>query len=319
MIFDRSEHVSSLDAIQESIDSISPGSANRTGHTCINVIHNEFIFIEGSMEIPHIPVKELDMASSASIVEALASFIPEYLSGHKIPEKRIPSADQHMLHFTRRFPGKIMDFNHIFKADLKFAGDPSGIIEKGNPDFYPSFLTDRIYYKSRLIPESSLHRGDDSGPVDPVRIHDTRVVESDQFFHTFAMFEDLNERELTGKFYEHLDRELFGISPELYPFVVYDYFTACFNVLNPVQKEIEAAVSVFEPLFLYLYSRFHNIKKITTAEAVESAFGDLLSFEGPQLEMTDHFRERLKEYFSRWKLVHDDEMMLRGWWRFETE
>jgi hypothetical protein len=144
-------------------------------------------------------------------------------------------------------------------------------------------------------------------------------VDSDHYRHTNAIFDETQEKELTKKIYAHLERELFSISPELYPFLVYDYFTACFSVPEPDREGIAAAMGIFEPLFLFIYSRFRNIGDLANAEALSAAFGELLEFRDGRLMMTDGFRAALKRYFSRWKLTRDADMMLKGWWRFTTD
>jgi hypothetical protein len=110
--------------IQALIDAIGDSAVNRTGNTCINIIHNEFVFLEEPFTVPRISVKELDTATSWLIAGNLVKSIPRFLAGHTFLEKRVPAADQHMMHFTRRLHGRVMDFTHLFKADMKFGGDP---------------------------------------------------------------------------------------------------------------------------------------------------------------------------------------------------
>jgi hypothetical protein len=295
---------------QNIFDSIDPKAVNLTDSTYINIICNEFIRIKGSMVIPKIPAKELSVADSGEIIASLASFIPEFLRGHSVPYRRIPPAEQHFLHFTRLFHGRLLDFRHIFKADLKFAGNPDGIIEKGTSDFYPSFRTDRIYYKSRLIPEMPQTK-----TFSPVRIMDTGAVMSDDFFFTSTIFEDINKDKLTLEICGKLP-EIFTISPKLYPFVVYDYFTACLNVLNPTEEKLDEAVSIFEPLFLFIYSRFKDINLLADIDKIREYFADFFEPNMDELQLTQSFVQKLKDYFSRFNLIQNEEMALLGWRQF---
>ncbi|PKL38563.1 MAG: hypothetical protein CVV44_11825 [Spirochaetae bacterium HGW-Spirochaetae-1] len=312
----RHDKDSPIDAMGKILQGIAPGAENRTGDTYINAIRNEFMTFDGTITVPRIPVKELDMATSLDLVRDLVPFIPEFLRDHTVLEKRNPPAEQHHIHLVRKLRGKVMDFTHIFKLDFKFGGDTSTIIERGTSDWYPSYTTGRIYYKSRLIPENSVHRHESTALIRPIRIRDANEVESDQFFHTFAIFEDLNERELTRELLGKIDGEIFPVSPEIYPFIVYDYFSACLNILYPDGAALTEAVRIYEPLFIYIYSRFRNIRGLINMNSVMDQFSEELTTDGQDLAMTDAFREQLKNYFSRFSISRDDDMMVRGWWKF---
>jgi hypothetical protein len=294
------------------VNPVPPDAANETGDIYINSIHNEFIFINGVIEIPKIPVKELDVASAGGIINSIASFIPEFLARHEIPPKRIPPADQHFLHFTQTFRGRLVDFRHLFKIDLKFSGNPDGIIEKGNSSFYPSYRTDRIYYKSRLIPISP-----SSGEFSPIKIMDRGTLTSDGNIFTSTIFEDINKNKFSIEICEKLPAKTFAISPKLYPFLIYDYFTVCLNVLSPTEKNIIEAVSIFEPLFFFIYSQFKDISALAGMEEIQEHFGDFLELGQQGLVLSEAFTEKLRNYFSRFILVQDDEMAVKRWRKFE--
>ena len=295
-------------SVQGILDSIQPDALNNVGDIYVNAIYNEFIFIKGTIEIPKIPVKELNVADSGEILRSIIPFIPEFLVRHKIPLKRIPPADQHFLHFTRVFHGRLINFRHIFKIDLKFSGNPDGIIEKGNTSFYPSYRTDRIYYKSRLIPEKA-----SSDTFSPLRLAERRDFVSDDNLFTSTFFEDINRSELSLEICEKLPMEIFAVSPKLYPFLVYDYFTACLNVLSPTEKNIHDAILIFEPLFFFIYSRFKDINELTTIEEIHKNFDDCFEPDTTELVLTESFIKKLKGYFSNPILVQNEEMAIKGW------
>ena len=264
------------------------------------------------MEIPKIPVKELNVADSGNIISSIVSFIPEFLVHHKIPPKRIPPADQHFLHFARVFKGRLINFRHLFKADLKFSGNPDGIIEKGSSSFYPSYRTDRIYYKSRLIPESPL-----SDTFSPLRLVEQRNFMSDDVFFTVTLFEDVDRSKLSLEICEKLPPETFSISPKLYSFLVYDYFTACLNVLSPTEKNIHEAILIFEPLFFFIYSNFRDVNELASMEEIRKFFGDCFETDTAELVLSKTFTEKLKRYFSSFIFVQDEEMAIKGWRKFQ--
>lgn len=279
----------------------------------INVIHNEFMAFDGTVDIPRLPVSEIDAAASRVILERLSPFIGSILSGHIVLEKPNPPSEQHSIHLVKKFQGRLLPFCHMMKLDMKFSGDPAGIIERGNSDFYPSYRTDRVYYKSRMIPLSSWT---DDGRFLPLRIHDTAGVESDLYFHTYAMFDDINRKELTDELCEIAGNDLFPLSTTLYPFLVFDYFTACLNIPEPVEEELEMALDLFEPLFLYIFAAQKDVTQIASAESIASIFPDRLLIRDGSLVLSEKFRLDLKSYFGRKKLVRDDTLALRGWWKF---
>ncbi len=311
--------VKAADEIQEIINAIPSNIENPEGEKHINIIHNEFLTFPGKISIPRIPVTELNHTQGLEIIKNLAPKIPEYLKNHRFLKIRIPAAEQHSLHFHQKIEGKCIDFSHMFKIDFKFGGNPENITKRGNSDYYPAFDTDRIYYKSKLIPESTIHRLDEKIIMDPIRIKEADEVDSDQFFHTFAIFDEADRGKVTEIFYQMLElpEGTLGISPALYPFIDYDYFTACFNVLNPTPHEIARAVEIFEPLFLLLYGKLRNIKNIVNSEAIQDFYGHLLRIKGTIINPTDQFNDILRDYFTRYKLVRNDDMVIKGWWKFE--
>jgi len=301
--------------IQKILDSISPREKNKTGDVYLNIIQNEFIKIDGRIDIPKIPVKELDYPLSAVIVEKLSPFIPEFLYGSKLLERRIPPSEQHYLQFVKSVRGRAVEFTHMFKIDLKFGGDSSAIIEKGGTEFYPSFFTDRIYYKSRLVPGA--FKPDQSlNDLNTLRLMDANRVDSEGFFYSFAVFEDIRVRETSKRLSDLLRSGIFKISTDIYPFVVYDYFTGCLNIPFPSYDQIEEAVSIFEPAFLYIYSSYKNVDGILDPGSVGDLFSDELEYTDSGLALRPPYIKRLRKYFSRYALYQDDELALKGWRRF---
>jgi hypothetical protein len=308
-----------LDQIRAILGAIGPGSRNRTGDIFINNIKNEFQMLDGELQVSHVPVKELDYGNAVGIVKAVAAFVPEYLAGHELMSERKPAAEQHMLMFVKKIPGKFIDFIHIYKLDMKYGGGGGHVLEMGTSDRYPSFVTDRVYFKSALIP---VEKGD--RPVQesfrPVRVFDLTYTESDQAFHTFAVFEDINYKELTRELHVHMELDdVFRISLKLYSFIVYDYFTSCLNVLRPTAAELEKAAALFEPLFLLIYSKYKPVDELVPAPAREEAFPGLLVPHENELVPSDAFLAALREYFGRFRTERDDALSLKGWWRIDCE
>ena len=304
--------------IQKILDLKTTGLLNKTDDTFINVVHNEFIIINGEIIVPKISVKELDYKTSIGIVEEITDFIPQFLSNHQILKERKPASDQHMLQFVQKRKGKLLHFIHIFKIDLKFGGDSSNIIKKGNSDFHPSYKTNRIYFKSRVFPVWNDSSDNALENFKSINILDSQYVESDQYFHTYAIFEDANTREITEKILSFIDSDIFSISTKIYPFLVFDYLTCALNILNPTNEEIEKGIKILEPLFLYVYSKFKDISIIVDLNDVDSEFEELI-IENESIELHNEYKKSLAEYFKQYSIVRDDDLSLKGWWKIENQ
>ena len=288
------------------------------GPVHINIMKNEFLTIEREVLIPHIPVKELDYGTALPVVQSLAPLIPGHLYGHELMEKRIPASDQHSLQFFKKVPGKLTDFIHLFRIDLKYGGGAEKIVEPGNPGKYPSYYTNHVYFTSRLIPQMQSAANKEGRDFYPLRVFDSTYTESDQYFHSFAMFEDVKAGEMALEMYKRLGFEgLFPISPKLYRFINYDFFTFSLNIPYPDTTELERAADLYEPLFLMIYSRYREIAALPGHERIEKFHEGRLMLEGGVVAATAEFQEELSRFFARFSIHRDDELSLKGWWRID--
>ncbi len=309
----------SVHKIQKMLSKIDTASRNNTDCIYINVVMNEFITFNGRIAIPKIPVKELHYDSSVEIIERIMEYIPEFLYSHELLVERMPPSEQHSLQFVKKIRGKVIEFIHLFKIDLRFGGDSSNILERGNSDHYPSYATDRVYYKSRLIPVLSEPAGESIQYFKPMRLLDSTYVGSDQYFHTFAVFEDVNRKSLTREILSRVDNNIFNISTDLYSFIVYDYFTSCFNVLYPSSDEVQIAVEIYEPIFLSILSRYKSIGELLPLDTIRELFADAITYQEDRISLHDEFLHSLKRYFHRFSILRDDDLALKGWWRIDID
>jgi hypothetical protein len=310
--------MNSAGKIRAILNGIDAGEKNGTGAIFLNMIQNEFFNFDGSITVPRISVNELDYATAAGIVEQLAGYIPEFFCGHGLLESRMPPSDQHSLHFVSLLRGVLLNFIHIFKIDFLFGGDSAAVIEKGNTDYYPSYATSRIYYKSRMLPVSGVStEGAIIETFEPVRLRDSQQVHTDHLFHAYAMFEDLNSKELSQEFCRTVGPDLFRVPLDLYQFITYDYFTACMNVPYPTPEELAAALDLFEAVFIFLYAGYKEVGGLLEQGVLIEKFGDKLSINGNKIFFIPEFIVRLKAYFNRFSLYQNDDLMLKGWRRLD--
>ncbi len=308
----------SIDKIESAIISIDPDNRNQTSHIYLNVINNEFITINETITIPKIPVSELDYTTAGPIVDSAIKNIPEFLINHNLLSKRKPSSEQHYLQFIQPLRGEHIYFLHMLKLDMEFSGNPETIIDQGNSDYYPSFTTDRYYYKSKLIPVNSTLKNKDS-IIDftTIRLVQKEKHETDQYFHTFAIFDETDSKKNSLELSKLAGLDSYKVSQKLYPFISYDYFTAVFNILYPTPGEIRIGMEIFEPVFIFLFSRTFNWKDLITEERLLEKFSHSLQIEDKHLALSHEFREKMDNYFNRYSLFRDDELALRGWRRFD--
>lgn len=306
--------VKRINTILEKIDA---DRANRTGDIYLNRVKETFITFDDIITIPRIPVKELPPDMAAGIMEDLSGIIPEFLRNHVLLEKRQPPSEVHSIHLVQRIEGEILDFYHMFRIHLQFGGDTSAIVRQGTSDLYPSFITNRVYYTSRLVPGKKA--GDSGNTVDSLKLKDRLDTESDQHFHTFAIFDDVETGSLTRQLLAGVPDDIFSVSTSLYPFVVFDYFTACMNILNPTQAAIQQAADIFEPLFFVVAGGFVPPAKLASGHDLAEMFSGRLALEEDRVRVTPEFTAQLRDYFSGVGIERDDELAVKGWWRFVFE
>jgi hypothetical protein len=298
--------------IQDIIDGIEPDERNREGGIFLNSVKNEFITFPGTITVPKISVKELAYDRAVGVVEGLRMFFPEFFIHHRILAKRKPEADVHSIQFMRPLQGEMISFVHFFKIDLRFGGDSSSVVEKGDTANYPSYLTNRMYYKSRIVPAEV--KGDDFSAI---RLLDSIDVSSDMRRHTFAMFDEVSMKEVNKTLQEYIDQRIFSTSQQLYPFFVFDFFTPCLNIPHPTEEELTRGIELFEPVFLYLQARYRG-GVIGNAEQIVEKFPSAFVLEKDTIALSEHIIGVMKTYFSRYTIVRDDELALRGWWKLEV-
>jgi hypothetical protein len=283
----------------------------------INETKNEVLSLGVQIEIPRISVKAIDRISIAPVVEAIMCAVPGYFRGHTILESPYPAAETHHLHFVRQIQGVRQSFIHMFKLDFRFASDMGTNHRDGTADFYPSYSTDRVLYKSVLIPVDSVERNDEGiTSFVPSRISMKESVDSDKFKFAHTIFDEFDPTEFNERIYEHLDADLFPASHRIYPFIEYGFFSIMMRIPDPETSVIDEAVRIFEPL----YSRLHCVfSGMTPDYAAVSAYSDeLLLHDGLVIE-SDSFRKKIKDFFSRYSFYQNDELALKRWRRLDVK
>jgi hypothetical protein len=294
--------------INRLIGSLGGSEKNKISGIFLNETLMEFILLENSLTIPPMPVGELDYRIGAEIAEKLISVIPEYLFQHTLLEKRKPSSEQHSLQFIKAIPGRLVDFVHVLRFDFKLSGGDGIITGKGSNNSFPQYSTEKIRYKSRLVP---VIKGSDPGLIDSVRIKSQLEVDSDGKRFTSVFFDEYSTAEISIDFSLKAGSGIFSVPAKIYPFISYDYFTACLNIPDPEIMKIEKGVSVYEPLFLFLYYQYRE-RNFDIDKSSLDVWKDYLNVSGPEVTISEQYKDILKDFFSCYTLYRDDDLLLKG-------
>ena len=143
---------SSVEKINDSINLIDENDKNKYEGIFLDESLTEFFLLKDEIHIPKIPVTELDYRTGYIIAEYLIDILPEYIFKHNLLVKRKPVSEQYSLQFIKTVPGRIIDFIHIIRFDFKLTGVYGKIKNKGDNRTFPEYKTNRIKYKSRLVP-----------------------------------------------------------------------------------------------------------------------------------------------------------------------
>lgn len=271
----------------------------------------EFFYLKKPVAIPSIPVSSIGHNDAFEIIKIISQFIPGFLTGHQYMEKRNPASEEHSIHFASFESGRAIDFIHILRLDFKFSAHSGTIIKSGDSATFPSYSTERIYFKSRLVPVS---KGSSMAGFDFVKLKGSVHVEAqdaNKRLFTSVLFDDFSSREISIELSRKAG-DLFRIPLTIYPMVVYDYFTACLNVPDPAGNKITEAVKMFEPLFIYLFSDVSGMGNTLVNDGV-NAWPECLEAAGEGLTLKSGYSEKLREFFSCYSLFADDDLLLKGW------
>jgi len=301
-----------LAAIENLLHSAAGMGKNSISGIFIDETLSEFYQLKNEITLPHLPVKEINLQNSHDIAGHIISHIPDYLAGHDFLEKRKPQSEQHSLHFIRHIEGVVIDFVHILRFDFRFNGRRGRIIDKGDSERYPSYATDMLYFKSQIVP---VYKGSVPSEMVSVRLKENIEVESDKRLFTSVIFDEYSSREISIELSRRAGTEIFSIPLKIYPFINYEYFTACLNVPDPSPERLIASAQIYEPLFIYIYFNYRSSNDNIDIGAAARLDSSLETIED-KISLKSRFILDLKDYFSSYTLLTDDELLLKGWKQF---
>ncbi len=268
----------------------------------------DFYSLKDAIFIPAIPVGELDYNTGIDIVKNLTKLIPEFLLNHTLLEKRKPSSEQHSLQFIKPIHGKLVDFVHILRFDFKLTGGYGTIAGKGDNRTFPGYQTDRIRYKSRLVP---IIKGSNPFMIDSLRLKSQLEVDTDGKRFTSVFFDEYSTTEISIDFSVKSGNDIYSIPAKIYQFIPYEYFTACMSIPDPTAAKLNLGAELFEPLFFYLYFQYRE-RNHEIDEKQLSIWSDYLEVTETGVTQKQFLQERLRDFFSQYKIYRDDDMMLNG-------
>ncbi len=298
--------------IDNLINLIKKDSENTITGIFLDETLTECFFLRDEINIPSIPVMELDYNTGYNILAELADSIPEYLFNHVLLEKRKPSSEQHTLQLIRPVAGRLIDYVHILRLDFKLAGGYGRITGKGDTRTFPGFVTDRIKYRSRLVP---VPKGSDPFLLDSIRLKTQFDVDADGKRFTSVLFDEFNTAEISIELSSKVGEVIYSIPVKLFQFIVYDYFTACLNIPDPSSIKIEESAVLFEPLFFSVFFQYRSSIPGIEKDLL-SAWDEYIDIKKTGISLKPLFMGRLKDYFYRYTLYRDEQLMLSGLRKF---
>lgn len=300
-----SDFVKNIDYL---INSIKKSDENTISGIYLDESLTECFFLREELTIPAIPVKELDYSTGYEIVKKLTSIIPQYMSEHVLLEKRKPQSEQHSLQFIRFITGRLIDFVHILRLDFKISGGYGRITGKSDSSTFPEYSTNRIKYRSRLVP---VYKESDPYSLDAIKLKMQYGVDTDGKRFTSVLFDEYSTTEISRELSMKAGGDVYSIPVKLYPFIAYDYFTACLNIPDPSPLRLQNASSVFEPLFLSLYYHYRNGLPGIDNEQL-SLWNEYIDIKDNRIIQKPLLQQKLKEFFSQYSLYRDEQLMLDG-------
>jgi len=305
---ENSSDKSPVKTIDYLVSRISENEYNKVEGIFLDESLTEFYFLKNEMPIPAIAVGELDYKTGIDITKNMIAVIPGYLYKHTLLEKRKPASEQHSLQFIKTIPGKLIDFVHILRFDFKLSGGDGRIAGKGDNKTFPEYNTDRIRYKSRLVPVA---KGSDPALMDSIRLKSQMKVNNDWKRITSVIFDEFSTTEISIDFSSKSGSDIFNIPPKIYQFISYDYFTACMNIPDPSAARLERGAALFEPLFFYLYFQYRD-GALEIEEKKLSLCDEYIECGESGVTQRPLLKESLRDFFSHYTLYRDDDLMLKG-------
>jgi len=268
----------------------------------------EFFYLNATVKIPAIAVSSIDHEQSLEVLNKISASLSPFLAGHEYLEEKNPGYEEHSIHLGSLFRGRILDFIHMLRLDFKFSSHSGTIIRPGDTATYPSYETEMIYFKSSLVP---VRKGGSPSAFQSIRLNESVTVaaeDSSKRLYTSVLFDDFSNREISIDLSRRTGCS-FSIPVTIFPMIMYEYFTACLSIPDPVPSRIEKALSVFEPLFIFLYS----IMVGNATELPPEGLEEFLKVKGDKILMSPALMKDLNDYFSSYSTSADDELMLKGW------
>ena len=285
---------------------------NVSGEVLLNERKNEFYKFESSIEIPRISVNGMSRDQKIVLSERICGILPEFLDNYSVIFDPKPAAETLYIHFAKKYKGRKLDFIHLFKIDFKFSGNPDSMIEKGDNFHYPSYRTDRFYYKSYLLPVYSSDDDISEFKTIPLFKEVSHKSESEGFF-TYALFDDVDIELYDKIIADSLGDFTFPVPQGIFRFIRYAYFTAAFAVLDPFAHKLKEAVDFFEIIFIRLMKDNEVDFEFDSDNFSES----LISKDG-KMYFTESFISKFNEYIGRYSLVTgEDNLLLNSWKKIE--
>lgn len=303
------------DAINAILKNLDQSQKNNCGPIIINEIKKELLILREPIRVPRLHVSRLDYTELAGFTRDLCRVIPEYLAGHMLLIDQKPASETHSIQFVKGIKGKMFDFVHLLKIDLRFGTGVGSQIGGGTTEYYPEYNADGFLMSSLLIPAESIERaGESIVDFETIRIIQKETVGEGERVLVHAFFDDFDPTEINNKIWTALGEGMFPFSLKIYPFVSYSYHTASLNLPDPKEAILVKAVELFEPMAIAVIS---SIAKFDKEKAV-ALHPDSLVLNDNGVALSKKLVSSVSTFFSRYSVYQDEDFMLKRWRRLDV-
>lgn len=167
----------------------------------IDNLHCPYILLNEEFSMPSISNHLLSDEENWILVKLFSEFIPQTLKEKSFLVKPISKRDTSRLNFVEEFSCKGSKFILLFSIEAKYLGGSlsSKILKPSTQTHFPSYLTDRIYFHSRIIPVSEIIKKDN------FIIDFTPVKNEKTFFNYQIEFSNREKPEFISEMFDELD------------------------------------------------------------------------------------------------------------------
>ncbi len=225
----------------------------------IDNLHCPYILLNEEYTMPSLSNHIMTLEENINLVKLFTTYLPKTLSGMNFLTKTISKKETSRLNFVKEFSSSGNKFILLFTIEIKYLGGSlsSKIFKPSTQTHFPSYLTDRIFFHSRIIPVSEVIKNNNY-------IIDFTPVKNDNIFFNYQIeFTNREKPEFISEMFDELDFR---------------------NILKPIYENLKISEfwtlgKIYEPIGIEFLSPILKLISIYPDQEIEEfkKFSELLS------------------------------------------